>query len=112
MPPTTFHSLALLARPYICSACRKAGGEAPKQPSFRTLHNSPALLRPRKREFFSSSSPLHSQKSQNAEPPIEDSTTGLHPNNPKRKTERSPATKTSLRRVAVEAQRSKDRVFL
>src|SRR5271156_3032424 len=108
MPPTAFHSWALLVRPYICSACRKAGGEALKQPSFRTLHNSPALLRPRKREFFSSSSPLHSQRSQDAEPPIEGSSTSVQPDNPKRKTARSPAAKTSLRRVAVEAQRSKD----
>jgi uncharacterized Rmd1/YagE family protein len=108
MPPTAFHSWALLVRPYICSACRKVGGEGLKQPSFRTLHNSPALLRPRKREFFSSSSPLHSQKSQDTEPPIEGSPTSVQPNNPKRKTARSPAAKTSLRRVAVEAQRSKD----
>src|SRR5271170_7333388 len=108
MPPTAFHSWALLVRPYICSACRKAGGEALKQPSFRTLHNSPALLRPRKREFFSSSSPLHSQRSQDAEPPTEGSSTSVQPDNPKRKTARSPAAKTSLRRVAVEAQRSKD----
>jgi required for meiotic nuclear division protein 1 len=97
-----------LARPYICSACRKAGGEAVRQPSFRTLHNSPALLQPRKREFFSSSSPLHSQKPQNAEPAIDDASTTTQPDNPKRKTARSPAAKTSLRRVAVEAQRSRD----
>ena len=108
MPPTGLHSWALVAKPYICSACHKAGGEAVKQPSFRTLHNSPAFLRPRKREFFSSSSPLHSQKSQNTEPIIDDVSTTTQLDNPKRKTARSPAAKTSLRRVAVEAQRSKD----
>jgi uncharacterized Rmd1/YagE family protein len=88
--------------------CRKAGGETLKQPSFRTLHNSPALLQPRKREFFSSSSPLHGQKTQDTEPPIDDASTTAQPDTPKRKTARSPAAKTSLRRVAVEAQRSKD----
>ena len=108
MPPTGLYSWALVARPYICSACRKAGREAVQQPSFRTLHNSPAHLRPRKREFFSSSSPLHSQKPQNTEPTIDDASTTAQPDNPKRKTARSPAAKTSLRRVAVEAQRSKD----
>lgn len=72
------------------------------------MHNSAALLRPRKRDFFSSSSPLHSQNPQNAEVPAANASTIAQLDNPKRKTARSPASKTSLRRVAVEAQRSKD----
>src|SRR2546423_13128401 len=108
MPPSGIHSWALLTRPFICSACRRASGEAVRHQSFRNLHNSPALLRPRKREFFSSSSPLHGQKLQNTEFRTEDATAPTQPENSKRKTARSPAAKTSLRRVAVEAQRSKD----
>lgn len=108
MRPSGLHSWALAARPYLCSACRRCAGEGVKQPSFRTLHNSPALLRPRKREFFSSSSPLHSQKPQHTEPPPDDVSTTAPSEGPRRKAARSPAAKTSLRRVAVEAQRSKD----
>src|SRR5947207_4262106 len=108
MSPAGLHSLALLSRPYICSACRRVGGEVLRQPTFRTLHNSRTLQRPRKREFFSSSSPLHSQKQPNPEPLTDDTHNTVRPDNPKRKTARSPAAKTSLRRVAVEAQRSKD----
>jgi required for meiotic nuclear division protein 1 len=108
MPPVGLHSWVLLARPYVCSACRRVGSEGLKLPAFRALHNSPTLHRPRKREFFSSSSPLHSQKLQNLEPLRDDAHDAIQPDNPKRKTARSPAAKTSLRRVAVEAQRSKD----
>lgn len=71
-----------------------------RQHPFRHLHASTACQFPRKREhFFSSKAPLQQENAEISKdvPPPQ-----------KRKPIRSPAGKTSLRRVAVEAQRSRD----
>ena len=69
-----------------------------------SFHSTPILSKKRKtqKDFFSSNAapyqPLATEETKIAEPA----------QNPKRKTTRSPAAKNSLRRVAVEAQRSRD----
>lgn len=72
------------------------------RPRSRGLHATGLSLLPRKRDFFSTNSSLNQQQNQqNGEPPHGHQA-------PKKKSARSPAGKTSLRRVAVEAQRSRD----
>ena len=76
-----------------------------KPPGLRPLHASPIFQSPRRRDFFSSNAALQTQKPQN------DSTHDGGKDSAqtqKRKTARPSGAKTSLRRVAVEAQRSKD----
>jgi required for meiotic nuclear division protein 1 len=82
-----------------------------RQRSLRPLHAAPALLFPRRRDFFSSNSLLRQQiqnsdglKEQQPPQPGNEEVGQIH----KRKQSRPSAAKTSLRRVAVEAQRSKD----
>ncbi|KEF62542.1 uncharacterized protein A1O9_00515 [Exophiala aquamarina CBS 119918] len=93
---------------FVCSSCRRTAYDVLKQPTFRPLHASPIFQQPRRRDFFSSNSALSSAKShasdttKDAAPESVDSALTL-----KRKTARSPGTKTSLRRVGLEAQRSK-----
>jgi required for meiotic nuclear division protein 1 len=83
---------------------RRAAVDFQKQPGLRPLHASPIFHRPRRRDFFSSNASLASQKET-------DSSTSNSRNEvvqiQKRKTARPNGAKTSLRRVAVEAQRSK-----
>ncbi|KAG4427795.1 hypothetical protein IFR05_016721 [Cadophora sp. M221] len=67
----------------------------------RCLHASAAGQAPRKRNFFSSNATLQQESASNGS--LEDL-----PPAQKRKPVRSPAGKTSLRRVAVEAQRSRE----
>ena len=67
----------------------------------RCLHATAAGQSPRKRNFFSSNATLQQETSSNG------ATENL-PSAQKRKPVRSPAGKTSLRRVAVEAQRSRE----
>ncbi|KPI35899.1 uncharacterized protein AB675_10482 [Cyphellophora attinorum] len=91
---------AALIGPSACFSCRRAGWDLYRQPGLRPLHASPIFQRPRRRDFFSSNAALSTQKdpdSQNTQPGTIQ----------KRKTARPSAAKTSLRRVAVEAQRSK-----
>lgn len=79
-----------------------------KPPGLRPLHASPIFQRPRRRDFFSSNAALATQKpdaTANARENIEQNSDTLQAR--KRKAGASPA-KISLRRVAVEAQRSKD----
>lgn len=63
----------------------------------RSLHLAGRRAFPRRRDFFSSNSTLRRENE-----------TDEHSEPPKRKHQRSPAGKNSLRRVAVEAQRSRD----
>ncbi|KAI2775423.1 hypothetical protein CBS147339_713 [Penicillium roqueforti] len=76
------------------------------RPYTQFLHASPRLALPRRKDFFSSNA--HLKQKQNADEPIESS-----PDSRKqlRRGPRSPAAPTSLRRVAVEAQRSKDGII-
>lgn len=94
---------------YVCASCRRAGNGLVRQPSFRPLHASPIFQHPRRRDFFSSNTFLSQSKSPDS-PQI--GNTSSDPQEvtatQKRRTARSPTAKTSLRRVAVEAQRSKD----
>lgn len=86
---------------------RRVAYEPLRQPGLRPLHASPIFQRPRRRDFFSSNAVL-SQRSQTIENQ-KDSDQNLVEisQGQKRKTARSPAVTRSLRRVAVEAQRSK-----
>ena len=92
----------------IFAASRRTTFDFSKQPGFRPLHASPIFQRPRRRDFFSSNPSLstHKVESQDAaaQTHIQKDTAQVQ----KRKTTRPTGAKTSLRRVAVEAQRSKD----
>lgn len=109
MPPNVLRPFAPLTNNYICASCRRAGNDIFRQPNFRPLHASPIFQRPRRRDFFSSNPSLLQQSSAglievaDVSQGTQDATASQ-----KRRTARSPAAKTSLRRVAVEAQRSKD----
>ena len=104
-------SFALLSIQYICSNCRRAAGDLSRQSNFRPLLGAPALLLPRRRDFSSSNS-IIGQQAQGSDSPRGEQPPQPDPGEisqvPKRKAARSTAAKTSLRRVAVEAQRSKD----
>ncbi|ERF75840.1 hypothetical protein EPUS_01206 [Endocarpon pusillum Z07020] len=104
-------SFALLSGPYICPSCRQAAGDFSRQKDLRPLHAAPALLLPRRRDFFSSNSVLRQQVQNpdgSKDKQLTQSDNGEVAQIPKRKGARASAAKTSLRRVAVEAQRSKD----
>lgn len=90
------------ARQLACPTARRILNTSPLRPlTFRCIHATPATQLPRKRNFFSSNAALQ-QEGVSA-----DAVTDLPPTQ-KRKPVRSPAGKTSLRRVAVEAQRSRE----
>jgi uncharacterized Rmd1/YagE family protein len=100
MPPSLpFQSLSpRLTQPFVCSSCRRASTLGIiRQPKYRPIHASTALSYPRKRDFFSYNSALR-QKQQGR--PVEEE--------PPKLKKPKPPPKTSLRRVAVEAQRSRD----
>ncbi len=96
---------------YICVGCRRAGYEGLRLPSFRPLHASPIFQQSRRRGFFSSDRSLLSRSLPRADGSREKAETAPEsagaPSIHKRKTARSPGTKASLRRVGLEAQRSK-----
>ncbi|KAL6252591.1 hypothetical protein RBB50_000310 [Rhinocladiella similis] len=104
MRPTSVRPTLALGSQYVCSSCRRSGYDAVRQPGFRPLHASPIFQRPRRREFFSSNPSLLSQTAQLKDEAKEDAATIQAQ---KRKTARSAGTKTSLRRIGLEAQRSK-----
>ena len=95
-PFRPFSSLRIIQRP-------------PLPPTSSSFHST-GDLRSRKRsgrnDYFSSSAPHFIQQEAKPEKPL--SNTEEPPRNNKRKTKRSQAATNSLRRVAVEAQRSKD----
>lgn len=106
MSPSNLRTYSSLAGTFICSSCRRGVLEVSKQPGLRPLHASPIFQRPRRRDFFSSNSSLANQR--DAGPPTRDDE-GLEALQArKRKAGGAAAAKTSLRRVAVEAQRSKE----
>ena len=92
----------------IFAASRRTAFDFSKQPGFRPLHASPIFQRPRRRDFFSSNSSLNSHKAQSQDTATQTQTQNDAAQVQKRKTTRPTGAKTSLRRVAVEAQRSKD----
>ncbi|KAL2831071.1 hypothetical protein BDW59DRAFT_140335 [Aspergillus cavernicola] len=96
----------MFARSYVSSICKRpAVIRLLKLPQSHCLHASPPLGLPRRKDFFSSNAFLaqkHSAVSDTTEGPANES------QKQRRRGPRSPAAPTSLRRVAVEAQRSKD----
>ncbi|KAL5050000.1 hypothetical protein BDW71DRAFT_174513 [Aspergillus fruticulosus] len=92
----------MFARPYVSSICsRPAAIRILRQPKSHYLHASPPLSLPRRKDFFSSNAFLAHKHGDTAEGSEESQ-------KQRRRGTRSPAAPTSLRRVAVEAQRSKD----
>lgn len=105
-------SFALLSNQYVCASCRRSAGDLSRQRNLRPLRAAPATLLPRRRDFFSSDSILR-QRGQNPDEAAEEqhsasSHAEIGQIQKRKNTARSSATKNSLRRVAVEAQRTKD----
>ncbi|KKA19661.1 Uncharacterized protein T310_6347 [Rasamsonia emersonii CBS 393.64] len=84
-----------------------------RQPRYQPLHVSSPFGFPRRKEFFSSNALLKQKQNQNQNQSDDISTESVAETLQKqrRKASRSPAANTSLRRVAVEAQRSKDGIL-
>ncbi|KAJ5540061.1 hypothetical protein N7513_008393 [Penicillium frequentans] len=94
----------MFARASLCSACKRpVPTRLWRQPQSQFLHATPALELPRRKDFFSSNAHL-SQKQSSKEEGAEI----LESQKQRRRAARSPAAPTSLRRVAVEAQRSRE----
>ncbi|PLN85856.1 hypothetical protein BDW42DRAFT_133295 [Aspergillus taichungensis] len=98
----------MFARPYICTACKRpATSKLLKQPRNQYIHASSPLSLPRRKDFFSSNAHLSQKQPKNGDLSDESAESQKQ----RRRTGRSPAASTSLRRVAVEAQRSKDGIL-
>ncbi|KAL2002726.1 hypothetical protein VTN02DRAFT_6109 [Thermoascus thermophilus] len=96
----------MFARPYICSGCRKPTVfGALRQPQNPHIRATSPLGFPRRKDFFSSNAHLKQKQEDPAAESIVESS------KQKRRAGKIPATKTSLRRVAVEAQRSRDGIL-
>ncbi|KAF9891110.1 hypothetical protein FE257_005046 [Aspergillus nanangensis] len=96
----------MFVRPYICSVYKRPAIFRPiKLPHNQYLHASCPLSLPRRKDFFSSNAFL-SQKQSSPNDSAEPSLQELQKQ--RKRGGRVPAAPTSLRRVAVEAQRSKD----
>lgn len=109
MPPVHARPFSSLAGNIACVTRRRGVLDLTKQPGLRPLHASPIFQRPRRRDFFSSNS-LLAQKPDTGSNAVSHESLDESPETlqaRKRKAGASPA-KISLRRVAVEAQRSKD----
>ncbi|OJJ51600.1 hypothetical protein ASPZODRAFT_88147 [Penicilliopsis zonata CBS 506.65] len=90
---------------YICSACRRPSVfRLVRRPQNHYIHASSSLHLPRRKDFFSSNAYL----SQKNSPPENNADSVGESQKQRRRAGRGPAAPTSLRRVAVEAQRSKD----
>lgn len=98
-------SYAMFARPYVCLSCKRSISHLLKRPQIQYIHASPSLALPRRKDFFSSNAYLKQKQQIDNGDPIEFSSDSQKQ---RRRGNRSPAAPTSLRRVAVEAQRSKD----
>lgn len=105
MSAQTLAMATWLPKRYMCSACRKTTLTIgiTNQPRIQRIHATSSLYMPRRRDFFSSNA--HLRQINDSKSPTEASETQ------KRRPARSPIGKTSLRRVAVEAQRSKDGIL-
>ncbi|GIK01554.1 hypothetical protein Aspvir_005592 [Aspergillus viridinutans] len=99
----------MFARPYVCSVCRRPTvARLLKQPQSHNLHASYPLGLPRRKDFFSSNAFLSQKQSKNGDLSQE---LFSETQKQRRRGARNPAAPTSLRRVAVEAQRSKDGIL-
>ncbi|KAE8390547.1 hypothetical protein BDV23DRAFT_155268 [Aspergillus alliaceus] len=96
----------MFARPYVYSICKRpAATRLVKQPRSQYLHATSPLSLPRRKDFFSSNAYLAQKQTKTGDVSEE---LGEEFQKQRRRGGRSPAAPTSLRRVAVEAQRSKD----
>ncbi|KAK5057742.1 hypothetical protein LTR84_011743 [Exophiala bonariae] len=108
MRPASFRLSLPGINSFTCNNSRRTALGVLKQPTFRPLHASPIFQRPRRRDFFSSNPSLSTTKANGT-----DTSKDVASDNAgsvlasKRKTARTPGTKTSLRRVGLEAQRTK-----
>ncbi|KAJ5287952.1 hypothetical protein N7478_003638 [Penicillium angulare] len=94
----------MFARASICSTCKRPMPlRLWRQPQNQYLHASPALQLPRRKDFFSSNAHLAQKLSSK-----DDGNENAESQKQRRRGVRLPAVSTSLRRVAVEAQRSRD----
>lgn len=109
MPPTLLRPTMHAASRSVCTSCRRAAIDVLRPPTLRPLHASPIFQRPRRREFFSSNSVLTNARVQGSDNGEKEATSEsvISTSLAKRKTARSAGTKASLRRVGLEAQRSK-----
>ncbi|RDH30454.1 hypothetical protein BDQ94DRAFT_148458 [Aspergillus welwitschiae] len=96
----------MFARPRLCTlSSRPSAVKFLRQPRSQYLHATPPLSYPRRKDFFSSNAYLYQKQMKNGDTTDE---AVLESQKQRRRSNRSPAASTSLRRVAVEAQRSKD----
>ncbi|KAE8352600.1 hypothetical protein BDV28DRAFT_134902, partial [Aspergillus coremiiformis] len=96
----------MFTRPFVCSICKSpAVTRLVKQPRNQYLHATSPFDLPRRKDFFSSNAYLAQKQPQAGDVSEE---LGQEFQKQRRRGGRSPAAPTSLRRVAVEAQRSKD----
>ena len=104
---------AVVLRPYSCQA-HQWPASASVLLRHRSLSTSNNLLAKRRKGFFSSNAiqykpqPEHESHQQQQQPQQQEGLSQGQEQGKKRKAKRSPASKTSLRRVAFEAQKSKD----
>ncbi|KAB8257076.1 hypothetical protein BDV32DRAFT_128124 [Aspergillus pseudonomiae] len=96
----------MFAKPFVGSICKRpAVTRLVKQPRSQYLHATSPFSLPRRKDFFSSNAYLAQKQSKTGDVSEEP---GQEFQKQRRRGGRSPAAPTSLRRVAVEAQRSKD----
>lgn len=97
--------LTMFTRSTIFSASkRSAVPRLLRQTQNQYLHVSPALALPRRRDFFTSNAQLAQKQSNTNDESLENIELQIQ----RKRSARGPAAPTSLRRVAVEAQRSRD----
>ena len=97
---------AIASRPYSCQTSNQWTITKTPSPRHRSLSTSNYLMSKRRKGFFSSNASARGPQGEK-EPAAQQPQQGQEPGK-KRKTKRSPGGKTSLRQVAVEAQRSKE----
>ncbi|KAE8153738.1 hypothetical protein BDV25DRAFT_149072 [Aspergillus avenaceus] len=95
----------MFARPFVSLTCHKPVTRLVKQPRSQSLHASSPFGLPRRKDFFSSNAYLAQKSPRTGD--VSDAST-QETQKQRKRGGRLPAAPTSLRRVAVEAQRSKD----
>ena len=95
-------------RPYSCQANKQWTTPTTVLQRHRSLSTSNNLLAKRRKDFFSSNASIRLSQREKGTTEQQQQLQELQEQGKERKPKRSPPGKTSLRRVAVEAQRSKD----
>lgn len=96
----------MFSRQYACLSCKHSLSRLLAQSQHQHIHVSSPLARPRRKAFFSSNAHLKQKQQINTEADFGE--VPLDSQKQRKRGGRLPAAPTSLRRVAVEAQRSKD----